>query len=308
MHIGSVGDAHPVNMQFDASRFALSRSRYVKVVLLRHRLFPASAILFSVFCVAFVDVMTGSETRLYPLYFIPITIAGSRLGKLEAMVVAQFCTAAWLIANLFDGTYFSSTWYWVINTLAQWCAFSFVAYLISKLHAVTIKVEEEARVDPLTELPNIRGFNEHAIRLLDLCHRERAPLVIAYIDLDNFKHVNDIQGHKRGNDVLRIAAQTMKSTFRSADLLGRVGGDEFIVMLPHAASDRAAETLERARLAIEVAMLSENCEVTASLGAVAYDSAPRDFGLIIETADKVLLQAKQMGKNRVVMISNPSPS
>jgi len=252
--------------------------------------------------------VTGSETRLYPLYFIPITIAGSRLGKIEAMVVAQFCTVGWLIANLFDGTYFSSAWYWVINTLAQWCAFSFVAYLVAKLHAMTLKVEEEARVDALTGIPNIRGFNEHAIRLLELCHREEAPIVIAYIDLDNFKRVNDIQGHKRGNEVLKIAAQVMRSKLRSADLLGRVGGDEFVVMLPHAAVDKAAETLERIRAAIEVAMRSENCEVTASLGAVAYDAAPRDLGFATETADKILLQAKHLGKNKVVIANNVASS
>ena len=257
---------------------------------------------------AFVDVITGSETRLYPLYFIPIAIAGSRLGKLEAMLVAQFCTIAWLIANILDGTYFSSAWYWGINTLAQWCAFSFVAYLVARLHAATLKVEGEARVDPLTELPNVRGFNEHAIRLLELCHREQAPIVIAYIDLDNFKHVNDIQGHKRGNEVLQVAAQTMKSTFRTADLLGRVGGDEFIVMLPHAVADKAAETLERARAAIEAAMRLQNCDVTASLGAVAYDIAPRDLAMAVETADKVLLQAKQMGKNQVAMVEGLFPA
>jgi diguanylate cyclase (GGDEF)-like protein len=249
--------------------------------------------------VAAVDFFTGSEIRIYPFYFLPIALAAINLGRRDAMLNAAACAGLWAFSNYHAGLRYSADWILGWNVVVQGTAFAFVAWLISNLKESHTRESEQARVDRLTGLLNGRAFHEQAPHLLALCKRESTPVVMAYIDLDNFKLVNDTHGHQRGDDVLRIAAQVMKATLRTSDILVRLGGDEFAVLLPNTTAEEAYETLERLRESISSGMTAAGREVTASIGAAAYPNAPSSLDDLIGAADSAMYVVKTSGKNRV---------
>ncbi|MBI5109314.1 MAG: GGDEF domain-containing protein [Rhodocyclales bacterium] len=259
-------------------------------------------VMLAALVVAMVDGLTGSEIRVYPFYFVPIALAARLGGRKVAIVTALMCTLLWIVSNVSGGTKFSSEWIWVWNATVQGSAFLFVALLLAQLHAAVQRERNSAHSDALTGLLNTRAFNARAPALVSLCRRDHSPLVIAYVDLDNFKKVNDTRGHARGDEILRIAARLMQSNLRASDLLARFGGDEFAALLPKVSIDGARELLERLRQAFEIAMRAENCDVTVSIGAVVFDPVPETLEEAIREADSVMYTVKKAGKNRVMVV------
>lgn len=253
--------------------------------------------------VAFIDYATGVEIRVYPFYFVPITIAASFTTLVFALLTALFCTILWVVSNVVGGMYFSHEYIWVLNTLAQFVSFTFVAYLVSELASYKELQKKLARVDALTELPNVRSFNEKAASVLELSRRLSLPITIAYIDLDNFKAVNDSYGHKKGDEVLCIASRIIRVNTRTSDVVGRLGGDEFGVLLPNTSNDGAVKVLERIRYEIECEMRSESLGVTCSIGAAVFTAAPQSLDDLINSADRAMYAVKKSGKNRVEAIT-----
>lgn len=252
--------------------------------------------------IAVSDVVSGSEIRIFPLYFLPITLVTLRFRRWIALSFSLLCTALWVGSKFFDGTYYSSTSAWVWNTVMQGTAFIYVTLLVSGLQASREAERLSARKDALTNLANKRGFLEQAQLLLSLCKRSGHPLVFAYIDLDNFKKVNDEFGHKQGDEVLKLAAKSMTSTFRNTDLIGRLGGDEFVVLLPETSEESALNALERLRVSVQDQMRKIGCDVTASIGAVAYRTPNDSLDDITHAADVVMYAVKSTGKNQVKVI------
>lgn len=249
--------------------------------------------------IAGIDFYSGSEIRFYPFYFIPIAIAATNLDRKAARMTAAISTALWAVSNYVGGPQWSSHLIWVWNVAIQGAALQIVAALVSGLKASKLRESELARTDWLTGLLNTQAFHEQAPQLLAFCRRASHPAVMAYIDLDDFKSVNDSFGHQRGDDILRIAAQAIKTTLRSSDLLARLGGDEFAVLLPNTTTEHARETLERLRERIVTSMSGAGCDVTASIGAVSYLNTPSLLDELIAAADGVMYEVKESGKNFV---------
>jgi diguanylate cyclase (GGDEF)-like protein len=283
-------------------------AEFTKLNVPHARIAQITSIVLLALGVAAVDYSTGSEVRVHPFYFLPIALAASVIGRRGAYLTTLLCTILWFVSNALGGMHYSSQWIWLWNSMVEGSAYMVVATLVSQLQETLQRERDSARTDALTGVLNIRAFHERAPALIGLCHRESSPVVMAYIDLDNFKKVNDVQGHQRGDEVLRIAAQIIKSSLRATDLLARFGGDEFVVLLPNASTEAAAETLERLRESIESSMRAERCDVTASIGAVAYQHAPISLEGVIRAADSAMYAVKHSGKNRVqvAMIDLPA--
>ena len=124
------------------------------------------------------------------------------------------------------------------------------------------------------------------------------------LDADHFKSVNDVHGHQAGDEALRRIADTVRDNLRAADVVGRYGGEEFLVLLPDADRGTAARVAERVRQAIADGPAGAEAQgvtpVTVSLGVAAVDPAAEDLDELIRRADHALLQAKQNGRNRSV--------
>ena len=157
-----------------------------------------------------------------------------------------------------------------------------------------------ALVDELTGLPNRRAFLSGAARIAGRARRSRETIVVAIFDVDHFKSINDSFGHDEGDRVLRRLAEIATGTFRQEDLIGRLGGEEFGIVLV-GTEDGVRKRLEVLRAAIERASILRERSVTISIGyAVATPEDPAPLDALMKTADTALYAAKNGGRNRVM--------
>jgi diguanylate cyclase (GGDEF)-like protein len=173
--------------------------------------------------------------------------------------------------------------------------------LASFAHAL-MRAESQQRLesvfDALTELPNRRGMEAQFERLRAGAATSGSSLGVLLCDLDSFKSINDRYGHERGDAVLRQTAAAVRACLRNGEFVYRIGGEEFLVLLPGCDLDRAAPVAERVRAAIAAAQPG-GLPVTASVGAAADSGDAISFDALFETADRALYEAKRSGRNRV---------
>ncbi len=173
--------------------------------------------------------------------------------------------------------------------------------LLDALRLRSQNLERENLQDPLTGLANRRHFNQRLSAEIELAGASGRPLVLALLDLDHFKDVNDQLGHGVGDDVLRTLAELMHQHFRADDLLARIGGEEFALVLPGLGIREARNACERLRLGVAShpwARIHPQLQVTMSAGIASWQSGLTAEGLL-EAADVRLYRAKRSGRNRV---------
>lgn len=248
---------------------------------------------------AWIDYITGLQIRTYPLYFLPIAYGAWHLSRRVSVAVATLCAAGWLVSNLSTGENYANAYVWPINFGAQLAAFTLVAALISELRTRLTAEQNLARLDGLTGLLNTRAFHERAELLVAVARRAGTPFTLAYLDLDNFKQVNDQHGHDKGDEALKRVATLLTTSLRAGDVIARLGGDEFAVMLSGATHDTATSTLERLRQHVQVAMAARHWPITMSIGALSFSEAPASLADALKATDALMYRAKQGGKNRV---------
>lgn len=259
----------------------------------------AGAILLGLVLVGMADSAIDPQIRLFPLYFLPLVAAAWRFGRCGALVFSVLASVCWIVAAYLSGGHYARGYFWVINVITQLIVFLTISLLVAYLRDALARESEFGHKDALTGLSNRRAFFQRAGDVLALCHRNRRPIALAVLDLDNFKGVNDRHGHEAGDLLLTDVAGAMTAYLRSSDIVARLGGDEFLILLPE--SDRAAtaHTLEKLRAHLEqLPSLAAN-GVSASIGAVAYASAPADLSAMVRTADALMYRAKADGRNRV---------
>jgi diguanylate cyclase (GGDEF)-like protein len=168
------------------------------------------------------------------------------------------------------------------------------------------KTEELARVDDLTGIANRRHFMEISSRLLETCRRSEMPVSVVMLDVDHFKRINDRHGHLAGDAVLRHVAGLLSGCLRRSDVLGRYGGEEFAVILPHTPPDKAFRVAEKIREKVRDNPVRIHdgavIHVTLSAGVLGVESAA-GFPLeqLMKRADDALYEAKRSGRNRVFL-------
>ncbi|KAF0233010.1 MAG: diguanylate [Desulfovibrionaceae bacterium] len=171
---------------------------------------------------------------------------------------------------------------------------------ITKLKSYESELLKLISEDHLTGIGNRRHFYEQAEREIKRSGRTNSPVSILMIDIDHFKRINDIHGHKVGDDVLKTIASTIKSSIRSIDILGRVGGEEFAALFPETNDMQAYILAERLRnrIAISTQQISQTEPTTVSIGVVTFCGDSEALDQRIQQADKALYKAKGLGRNR----------
>jgi diguanylate cyclase (GGDEF)-like protein len=170
--------------------------------------------------------------------------------------------------------------------------------LQDELRSRAVELEHVSRTDHLTGLANRRHVEEHLRATLAAALRHQHPAAVLVIDVDHFKSVNDQRGHAAGDQVLSRIAATLRSAVRTEDILGRWGGEEFIVVAANTACEAAAVLGERLRAAVAAAN-----EVTVSIGG----ACTPEVGLrLVDIADANLYKAKAAGRNKVVIEGVPA--
>ncbi|MGB7667961.1 MAG: diguanylate cyclase [Candidatus Acidiferrales bacterium] len=164
-------------------------------------------------------------------------------------------------------------------------------------------LRELALTDALTSLPNRRAIEEWSSRQLSGAARHGFSFWVAIADLDNFKRVNDTYGHDAGDAVLKGFAEILKTNTRSSDICGRIGGEEFLIVLTHTKQEDARVVVERILQRLrdrEFSFGEQTIRVTASFGIAGFQGrvAP-EFGKLVNQADEALYTAKRTGRNRI---------
>ena len=171
--------------------------------------------------------------------------------------------------------------------------------LIAYLKKTLDQERELARTDSVTGTANARSFMENLKRELERSRRNGQPFTLAYLDLDNFKEINDRLGHDAGDGVLRAVAEAVARDLRASDLVARLGGDEFAVLLPETGEAAADEVLGRLRERVLSSMSGGGWPVTPSIGAVTFWRLPESADEALRLADEVMYAVKRAGKNAV---------
>jgi len=172
-----------------------------------------------------------------------------------------------------------------------------------EIEGKNILLKELALTDALTSLPNRRAIEDWATRQLSGAARYGFSFWVALADLDHFKRVNDTYGHDAGDNVLKAFSEILKSNSRQSDICGRIGGEEFLLVLTHTTGENAKLVIDRVRVELEATHFNfdgKSLKVTASFGLAGFvgTRAP-DFNRLVAQADAALYSAKRQGRNRL---------
>lgn len=174
----------------------------------------------------------------------------------------------------------------------------------TELQAVIAQADEVSHTDALTFIPNRKSIIGDLQREVMFADRYGTPLAISLVDIDHFKSINDTYGHVAGDEVLRKLAMELRGRIRHPDVIGRYGGEEFLVVLPHSTSKAAAEQAERLRKHIQGLTIQSNdseIQLTISLGIAQYKPHREDWQEFLSRADAALYRAKDSGRNQWVV-------
>lgn len=180
-----------------------------------------------------------------------------------------------------------------------------VRLLMHRNDTLVAQLEQQADTDKLTGLLNRRGFENHAAAELRRARRAGGWVAVVAFDIDHFKHVNDEWGHETGDRILEAAGRALSGQARESDVVGRFGGEEFVVLLPGTDSAGGMRFAERCREAIRLVDEGSLPEVRASAG-VAAAVAPESIDRLLQDADAALYAAKWAGRDRTIVIGGDS--
>jgi diguanylate cyclase (GGDEF)-like protein len=264
------------------------------------RISPAGALAISVALMLFVaagDYLTGTEVNFTLLYLGPIGLAtwfvSFGAGSMLSVAGASLSTAV----DVWQRAQPLPTPVLVWNLAVQMGTFMALVLLLGALKDRLANEQQAARTDPLTSVANRRSFEEMAAVELERARRTGRPLTVAYLDVDDFKRVNDQQGHSRGDALLATLAATLRGATRAVDVVGRLGGDEFGLLLVDTDGPTAESLLHRLRDTLDGAMASNGWDVTFSIGAATYLVPARSVDDMMVRADQLMYEAKRAGKN-----------
>lgn len=252
--------------------------------------------------VGWADARTGPGIDMAVFYLPPIAAAAWYVGTRTGIAFALLATAAsaataWATAHPHPDTQAV-----ILNAAARLLFFLFAAGMISLVAQQTDRFSNMAREDPLTGIPNRRAFFEELDRALEWGRRYDTPIVLAYVDVDDFKRINDGDGgHAEGDAVLVTLARALREGTRKVDVVGRLGGDEFALLLPGTDAKQAERVIDHVLMLVRQRMVQEmnGRRVTMSVGVVAFAVPPSTADTALALADASMYAVKQQGKNRV---------
>jgi len=223
-------------------------------------------------------------------YLLPVIAAAFNPRPAAPYAVAFLAGAAYLALALIRG-------YWLLPVILQIGSFFIIAFFTATLaHQFHQTYSQQANQDSLTKIHNRRFFNH----ILNKLAAAQTPHSLILVDLDNFKVLNDSQGHHHGDYVLKVVASILKEFTRASDVVARYGGDEFAIILPHASKQESRNIAERIRNNVLVNhKLLPYPIISVSLGIASFPDDAQDAEELLKKADAALYKAKDMGKNQV---------
>ena len=248
------------------------------------------------------NASTPSSLRLGILYIVPVLLVTLREGlgwglAFLALTVGLREVVAW------EQTPADTPLLWrVANALTYVVVLGIAMAGLQKLRRIQDQLAQLATHDLLTGVLNARAFTERLGDELDRKRRYARPLSLLYLDLDDFKVINDSHGHQTGDAVLRLVADAIRSSVRQADAVGRMGGDEFAVLMPETDAQLADAAAQRLATGLR-SIFRGSPTVTASIGVVSCTTGDATTDDLLRRADQAMYAAKRAGKDQVVQVA-----
>ncbi|MGD0277531.1 MAG: GGDEF domain-containing protein [Syntrophales bacterium] len=246
------------------------------------------------------EYIIGADLSVSIFYLIPIAMVTWYVDRESGFLIAVAS-----VATCFFATYFArksdirlsiSIW----NSLIMLGYFFIFSYILANLKLSHDHEKYMARTDSLTGAANRRYFHELADIELKRSQRYSRPFTVAYIDIDDFKIINDDFGHNTGDELLCCFCETIAGELRSTDIFARAGGDEFVIILTETGDESSARVLmDRILKSLRTAMDDKGWSVTFSIGVAIFSNIPSSTDELINLPDQLMYAVKTGGKNAV---------
>jgi diguanylate cyclase (GGDEF)-like protein len=249
--------------------------------------------------IGILDFLTGYELAFSLFYVLPISFATWLIGRRSGIVTSLVSALVWLGADLASGNVYSHPLVPAWNTLIRLSFFLIIAHLLAALKSTIEHEKELARTDYLTGALNSRFFYALIQTEINRSQRYRHPFTLVYIDLDNFKTVNDQFGHSTGDQALRTLVIFAKNHLRKTDVIARLGGDEFALLFPETDQASARVAITNLRHGLLEEMQHNAWPITFSIGVLTCNVPLPSPDDLIRATDDLMYSIKHHGKNAI---------
>ena len=264
------------------------------------RPFLALAGVLAIGALGFVDYRTGYELASSLFYLLPIAFLTWAIGRRTGIAASVLAAAVWMTADAGAGHVYSYSAILFWNTALRLGFFLATTLLLAALKDSLRQERRLSQLDPLTGAANGRRFLEILQAESERSGRYQRPFTLVYLDVDDFKQVNDRYGHNAGDAVLRCVAAVARSHLRTTDTVARLGGDEFALLLPETGRKAARAALTKLRSTLNERTLQEGPAVTFSMGALTCRGTACGPDALLTLADKLMYRVKREGKDNAV--------
>jgi diguanylate cyclase (GGDEF)-like protein len=274
----------------------------------RSRPFVITVALLLVTLLGVFDYLNGPDVSLLIFYVVPVSIASWYAGRRSGFLTCAASGLSWFAGAHATTQHFSSPFiaYW--NASVHLGSTLILAHLVASFRQSLAQERELARTDYLTGAFNGRSFTEAAEVEINRARRHEHPFSVAFMDVDDFKLINDRLGHSAGDRLLRLVADTIRQNVRGIDVVARLGGDEFAVLMPETDERAAQVVIRRVRRQLLEAARREDWPVTFSAGLVTWIAPPAGVDEMLRAADELMYDAKRHGKNTVRHTTSDRPA
>lgn len=279
------------------SKFFSKLNHFLK---LRSFFFIACVAFLSIILIGFLDEKTGEEISFSLFYLIPVVIGTWYGSRNLGLFISFWASIVWAYEEFVFGRDYSHVFILFWNSFVRLFFFFITAILLAEFKDKLEFMRRLASLDSLTGLANLRFFYEKLSEESEYSKRYQHALTLLYIDLDNFKKMNDTYGHKLGDDVLQLVAHTLKSSTRKTDFWARIGGDEFVGIFPETDYHSAETLLEKLRLNLLEQMQKKQWPITFSMGAITFQEEFPAEKKMLEISDHLMYLVKKNGKNSLL--------
>ena len=263
------------------------------------KIYLFSISLLLVFLLGVIDYLTGFRYSFSFFYLIPIAVTAWGVGRVSGLSVSIISAMTWAVSNYLAGEPFDE-FITIWNTLMRLGFFVVLTILLHSLRKVLEEERELSRTDPLTGALNRRAFYDIIATKTMFGQRKPSPCSLVYIDIDNFKQINDTLGHLTGDSVLVTVVETIHNNIRDKDFLARLGGDEFSILLTETDQSIAQLVTKRIQSKLTDAMKAQSWEITFSIGVLTFMHFPPSVGQMISKTDQLMYQVKAEGKDAII--------
>ena len=249
--------------------------------------------------ISFVILLTKNAVDLRILLVLPVLLVSWYGGSKSGALIAIFTTTIlWVINSALISSNLSKTAP-IYDSLVALFAFLFISIIVTnfrKVHGVEVVA---ADTDTLTGLSSLRRLYSDLENEMLRSQRYGHTLSLAYIDVDNFKNINDTLGHLVGDELLKQLSKSLLRSLRSTDTAGRIGGDEFLCVLPETGQVEARSAIMKVEKYLKDSMEKHNWNVSFSIGVVTFDKLPDDVAQAVKLADDLMYEVKNDHKNGI---------